>query len=164
MARQERKEIAEFNAALQSLPSRNIPENRYKGISPETLNKEQSGLGSSEESKTPTHRLFGKRFRVKGVVGYHPINFKNELPERVSLESWDANDPKNTWGLEADLESLGREERAFIRNQCEYLSLNSCPGEFFGVIGIIRRGEFLESLGMQIEYIELSPREVKKAP
>jgi hypothetical protein len=157
---EEREGIAVFNAALSALPTHTIPKDRYDHISLEKLNKEYSGLESVEESEMPKHPLFGKRFRVQGRIGYHPTDFKELMAEHVSFEAEDASDSRNTWSVEADLESLKREERAFIKNHCEYL-FDGCHGQIFGVMGPVQRGQ-LQSLGLRIEYLDISQRGPKR--
>lgn len=152
-ARQEREEIAVFNATLHALPSRIVPKDRYESISLEKLNKEHSGLDLIEESKMAQHVLFGKRFRVRGEIRYHPTDYENKLEDHLSLM-----DETNGY-LNVDTESLSREERAFVRNQCNF---DACQGEFFGVMGVARRDQ-VQSLGLQIEYMKISPRELKKS-
>lgn len=159
-AKEEREEVAIFNAALRALSARTIPRDRYEQSSLEDLNKLYPDLDSVEQSQMSKHPLFGKRFRVQGIVGYHSIDFKNEHPEGVYFYAEDASDPNNHWDMAVDIESLGRDERAFIKNQCRLI--DECSGEVFGVIGVIGEGEFLQSLGMQIEYMEISPRQPQK--
>jgi len=160
-ARQEREEIAKFNAALDALPLRTIVKDQYESTTLEKLNKEHRDLDFIEESKMSKHPLFGKRFRVKGEVTYHPTDSENQFSERVALESSDSTDKNNMWSINADLETLNRAERAFVKNECRFL-FEPCHGEFFGVIGPTQWGE-VQYLGLQIEYMELSRRGAKKS-
>lgn len=158
-ARREREDIAAFNASLHALPSRTIPKDRYDALSLIELSKELDHLYLNEESKWSKHPLFGKRLRMDAKVQFHPTNFEDKLSEHTTLRKDDA---KTTWQIEADTESLSREERAFIKDQCEYL-LEACHAEIYGLIGVVTRDQ-LPSPGVQIEYMEISPRDPKKSP
>lgn len=165
--RQEGEEAATYNAALQALPSRTIPKDRYEAVSLDVLKKNKCCLldytNAGEVSK---HPLFGKQFVVQGRIVYFPANLEEKTGERQWLELWDATNQKYAWQLEVDLGSLSRAERALIRAKCAFAH---CDGEFFGVIGPLEKaGELeahgLQSRGLQIEYyMELSPREPKNA-
>lgn len=159
-SQREKNEMQEFYRALKALPERTIPKDRYETVSLEKLNKEHGDLDLLEESKMSKHALFGKRFKVEGRIVYHPTDFEAKLDQRFFLEKKDASDHMNTWSVAADLESLGREERAFIKTHCEYL-LDDCQGEFWGTIGPIE-GDGFRSLGLQIEYMEIILRDAKK--
>jgi len=154
------RQVAAFNADLRALPSRNIPKERYETVSLEILKKHNCCFGDFTDAiEAPKHPLFVKRFVVQGRIVYHPTDFEEKMNEHQWLELRDATNQKDTL-LEADLESLSREERALIRASCAF---NDCIGEFIGVIGRLVKAGGLEFLGLQIEYMELSPREVKKA-
>lgn len=156
-ARQHREEGADFNAALQA--------DRYETISLEVLNLKHHCcmLDYTDATEAPEHPLFGKHFVVDAHIMYFPTDFDARDTEHIGLEMQDAVDHKNTWHLDADFESLSREERAFIRSQCKVpYTPYGCAGQFFGVIGRIERGN-LEVLGLQIEYLMLRPRDLKKS-
>jgi len=143
-ARQEREEVAAFNAALHALPLRTIPKDRYEAISLEVLNAQHKCcfLEYTNAIEAPKHALFGKRFRMRGKLTYHPIDYDDKMEEYLSLETKDATNALNTWYLDVDAESLSREEREFIRAHCKFLfAFDECIGEFFGAIGRIERGE-----------------------
>lgn len=164
MAQQEREEVAAFNAGLQTLPSRIIPKDRYEAISLEDLKSKHKCcfLDFTDATKAPKHPLFGKRYRIKGRISFSPTDFESKMVESLSLEVQDHANRENIW-LDVDIESLSREERALIRAQCKAVSLfDDCAGEFFGVIGRVKSGD-LEVIGLQIEYLEMIPRETKKA-
>lgn len=164
-ARQHREEGADFNAALQAVPLRSIPKDRYETISLEVLNSKHHCcmLDYTDATEAPKHPLFGKHFIVDANIMYFPTDFDTRDTEHIGLEMQDAVHEKNTWHLDADFESLSREERAFIRSQCKVpYTPDGCAGQFFGVIGRIERGN-LEVLGLQIEYLMLSPRDLKKS-
>lgn len=164
-AQREREQVDAFNAALRALPSRSIPKDRYETVSLEVLKKNKCCLlDYTNAIEAPKHPLFGKRFVVQGSIVYFPTDLEEKREEHQWLELRDATNQKDTWQLEADLGSLSREERALIRANCAF---NHCTGEFLGVIGRIEKaGELeahgLQSRGLQIEYMELSPRELKK--
>lgn len=161
----EREEDTAFNTALLTLPSRSIPKDRYETVSLEVLKKNKCCfLDYTTAIEAPKHPLFGKRFVVHGRIIYFPTDLEEKGVEHQWLELRDATNQKDTWQLEADLGSLRREERALIRANCAFAH---CVGEFFGVIDRLEKsGELeahgLQSLGLQIEYMELSPREIKK--
>ena len=164
-AQREQEQVEAFNAALRALPSRSIPKDRYETVSLEVLKKNKCCLlDYTNAIEAPKHPLFGKRFVVQGSIVYFPTDLEEKREEHQWLELRDATNQKDTWQLEADLGSLSREERALIRANCAF---NHCTGEFLGVIGRIEKaGELeahgLQSRGLQIEYMELSPRELKK--
>lgn len=157
-ARQEREEIAAFNAALHALPSLTIPKERYEMTSLIELSKELDRLEMTDVSKWSKHPLFGKRFRMDAEVQFHPTDFESKLLEHTTLSKSDAT---STWQVEADTESLSREERTFVKDQCEPL-FEACHGEIYGLIGIITR-DHMPALGIQIEHMEITPREPKKS-
>jgi len=162
-AQEEREEIAVFNAALRALPARSIPKDRYEPISLEVLNSKYKCcfLEFTDATESPKHALFGKRFVVQGMIVYFPTDLKEQQEDHIWLQMQDAVDEKNTWHLDADVESLKRQERTFIKSQCKVpFTFDGCPGQFFGVIERVQHGE-LEVLGLQIEYMTLSPREPK---
>lgn len=152
-AQRDREEVAAFNEVLHALPSRTAPKEMYETISLEKLNKEDSDSDVIKESQIPLHPLFGKRFRVHGEIHYHPTDRENKMEGYISLE-----DETNGF-FDVDIESLSREERAFIETECEF---DGCRGEFFGVMGVIHRDR-LESLGLRIEYVQIDQRDLKKS-
>ena len=156
-----REKAAAFNAALLGLPSRSIPKDRYETVSLEVLKKNKCCfLDFTNAIEAPKHPLFGKRFVAQGRIVYFLADLEEKTGEHQWLELRDATNQKDAWQLEADLESLSRAERALIRAKCAF---DHCVAEFFGVIGPLEKGRGLEVLGLQIEYMELSPREAKKA-
>ncbi len=160
-ANQDREEIAEFNAALRSLPARTIPEAQYQTISLKELDNELEKLEMIEDSKWSKHPLFRKRFRVEGEIEFHPTNFESKLAEHITLGMTEVlNGSTDFWQIEANAESLSKQERAFIKNQCISI-LEFCRSEVFGVIGVPTRDQ-VASPGLQIEYMKISPREPKK--
>ena len=64
-------------------------------------------------------------------------NFENKLSEHTTLGK---DDTTSTWQVEADTESLRREARAFIKDQCEFL-FEACHGEMYGLIGVVTRDQ-----------------------
>jgi hypothetical protein len=166
-AQHEREQVAAFNAALRALPSRSIPKDRYETVSLEVLKKNKCCLNDYTDAiEAPKHPLFGKRFVVQGRIVYFPRDLEEKMEEHQWLELRDATNQEDTWQLEVDLESLSRAERSLIRANCAFAH---CVGEFYGVIGQVEKGGALEVLhglqarGLQIEYMELSPWELKKA-
>ncbi len=161
-ARHEREEVLVFNTSLRALPSRSIPKERYEIVSLEVLKKYKCCFGDFTDAvEAPRHPLFGKRLVVQGRIVYLPTDYENKNDEHQWLELQDSTKQEFTWQLEADLESLSREERAYIRANC---AIDDCTGKFYGVIGRLLKARGLEVLGLQIEHIELSPRELKKTP
>ena len=163
-ARQSREEVADFNAALQAVPLRSIPKDRYETIALDVLNSKHHCciLDYTDPTEAPKHPLFGKHFVVDAKIMYFPTDFDARDEEHIWLEMQDTVDHKTAWHLDADFESLNREERSIIRSQCKVpYTLDGCVGQFFGVIGRIQRGK-LKVLGLQIEYMKLSPREPNK--
>jgi hypothetical protein len=166
LAQHDREQVAAFNAALRALPSRSIPKDRYETVSLDVLKKNKCCLlDYTNAVEVSNHPLFGKQFVVQGRIVYFPANLEEKTVERQWLELWDATNQKYTWQLEVDLGSLSRAERALIRAKCAFAH---CDGEFFGVIGPLEKaGELeahgLQSRGLQIEYMKLSPMEPKNA-
>jgi hypothetical protein len=159
-ARREGEEAAAYNKAIQALPSRTIPKDRYESISLEVLKKNKCCIGEFTDAiEAPKHTLYGKRLSVKGRMVYFPPDYENKSDEHQWLELQDTTSQKDAWQLEADIESLSREERAHIRANCHF---DDCSGKFYGVIGRLVKTRGLEVLGLQVEHIELSPREAKK--
>lgn len=156
--RTEREEVESFNTALRALPSPSISISTYEKVSIEELNKKYEGYDLIEESEIPKHPLFQKRLRIEATVAYHPANNDAQYAsfERITLEHEDRDDANNTWTLNADINSLNREERFFVREHCAYL-FEACQGEFFGVIDSVHIGQ-LQYLGLRIEYFKLRPR------
>ena len=150
--RRQAQKASAFNTAVKTLMPRAILKSSYEPMSLDVLNVEHHCcflLDYKSNPQVPQHPLFGKRLRVRGELHYHPTDFKNGAESFLSLET----EPDRTrYGyLDVDMESLGREERAFIRANC----LDECVGEFFGTIGPIENGR-RHILGMQIERMELS--------
>ena len=150
------EKAAAFNTAARALMPRPILKSNYEAMSLEVLNVEHHccSLDYTSKPEAPKNPLFGKRLRVRGELRYHPTDFKNGTESFLSLEK---EADQNTHGyLDVDIESLGREERAFIRANC----LEDCLGEFFGTLGRIEKGR-REILGLQIEHMDLSEEPVK---
>lgn len=141
-ARQSREEVADFNAALQAVPLRSIPKDRYETIALDVLNSKHHCciLDYTDPTEAPKHPLFGKHFVVDAKIMYFPTDFDARDEEHIWLEMQDTVDRKTTWHLDADFESLNREERSIIRSQCKVpYTLDGCVGQFFGVIGRIQK-------------------------
>lgn len=157
--RAEREEVESFNAALGALPSYSSSLHTYEKVAIEDLSKKYDELDLIEESEIPKHPLFQKHLRIEGTISYKPGNKDSQYdsPERITLEYEDRNDENNTWTLNADIESLKREERFFVREHCASL-FEACQGEFFGVIDSVHIGQ-LQYLGLRIEYLKIRPRE-----
>jgi hypothetical protein len=154
--RRQAHKASAFNTAAKALMPRPILESNYEAMSLEVLNAEHHccSLAYTSHSEAPKHPLFGKRLRVRGELRYHPTDFKTRTESFLSLEK---EPDQNTPGyLDVDIESLGREARAFIRANCS----DDCLGEFFGTIGPIEKGR-QEILGLQIERMELSEVPIK---
>lgn len=128
-AQKEREEMAAFNAALQALPARTIPRNRYESTSLGLLNSKYECCFSAFTDATEAlkHPLYGKRLHVQGKI----ISSKERGESEFWVEAQDTADEKNVWHLDVDIESLTRQERSFIKSQCNVpLTLEGCAGKF----------------------------------
>lgn len=150
------QKAAAFNTATKTLMPRAILKSTYEAISLDVLNVEHRccSIDYASNPEVPQHPLFGKRLRIRGELRYHPTNFNSRTESFLSVAK--ELDQSTPGYLDVDIESLGREERAFIRANCA----EGCLGEFFGTIGRIERGG-QEILGLQIEHMELSEEPVK---
>jgi hypothetical protein len=157
-AQRERLEIAEFNKTLKSLPTRSFNKDQYETTSLVELSKVLDRLTLGEETRWNEHHPFGRRLKVHGELRFHATDFENKLAEHTTLSQ---EDLQTSWQIEADLESLTREERGFVRTMCGFLS-DPCVGEFFGLIEIVTRDK-LPTPGLQIEYMEIKPRKQKES-
>lgn len=163
-ARQAHKEAEVFNAAVNALPSSTVQESKYQRISIEELNNRHQCcfLTFTDARGATEHPLFGKRYSVFGKIRYHEKDSEGKPNDSISIEASDNRDRLNTWHLDADIESLDREERTLIRSHCVFLyTFDDCTDEFFGVIGRIERGA-VEVLGLQVEHMRLMPRRPNK--
>ena len=114
--RQEQEFTALFNTAVSLLQTRKIPKDQYVDVSFMQLSSDVDQLHQLEESKWLQHPLFGKHIRIKAWIKFSPIDLEeSRLFESTRL--W----IEDSAPVDADIESLSREERAFIKNQCLYL-------------------------------------------
>lgn len=155
--RRQAQKASAFNTAAKTLIPRAILKSSYEPMSLDVLTVEHHCcflLKYESKPEGPQHPLFGKRLRVRGELHYHPTDFTNGAESFLSLET---EPERKTHGyLDVDIESLAREERAFIRANC----LDDCLGEFFGTMGPIENGR-REILGLRIEHMELTEEPVK---
>jgi hypothetical protein len=134
--------------------ARSLSKDRYEAVSLDVLR--ESGCCFShftDATDAPKHPLFGKRLMMAGHIVYIPINHEEKKDAHQWLEVRDATH-LTPGQVDADIESLNREERAHIRAHCTGAA---CTGKFYGVIGRIEEARGLEVLGLHIEHMELNP-------
>jgi hypothetical protein len=109
--------------------------------------------------KIKNNALYGKRFVVEGKINFWPRDKESkDSYEHFSVDLQDSTDIKNTWRLDVDVESLSREPRRFVKENCDAY-FGHCQGRAFGVIGILEKENSysISTLGMRIEHIEFLP-------
>ena len=147
-------QVPKFNA----LPLEREEDRRYVEMTIEEMNRQHHccSLKFINDSEAKNHALYGKRFVVEGVLKWWPRD--QGADERFSLEERDRSDAKNTWVIDADIESLPRNQRNFLRSNCNAF-FSECKARAFGIIGVLDRriSEETGILGMQIERVQLLP-------
>jgi hypothetical protein len=132
---------------------RSLFKGRYERVSLDVLREGECCFAHfTDATDAPKHPLYGKRLMLEGHIVYIPLNHERRENAHQWLDVRDATHV-TTGQVDADIESLSREERAHIRANCAGIA---CNGRFYGVIERIEAGEGPEVLGLQIEYMELS--------
>lgn len=161
-----KREILSYNEKIkefEALSTRDVDKKQYRRTSIRELNVTYDCcfLTFGDIRELEKHALYGKRFAVEGEINFWPRD--PESGESFSVDLKDVDDPNNTWRIDVDIESLNREQRRFIRQNCNAY-LGHCKGLIYGVIGLLEKdlGGASGDLGMQIEYIDLLAHSLDK--